>query len=300
MMPLSQNDMGRAFEYGIAVAMSQRLPAQLLVNGQLETARDCFERCSDNEKQKMVRAATEVAAFLSAHDEHLADNGFNVHIQTDQAGMQGDVRDILIINPDANQVIGISAKNRHVAVKHSRLSEHIDFGNEWFGVPCSPAYFHTITPIFRELRTRQGRGENWRDIPNKIQLYYLPVLQAFQREMNALFQAQPQQVASGLIRYLLGRFDFYKVIKENGTVNIKSFNLDGTLGWGRRLPLPTDIIRIAPKPNSDTTIIMVFDRGWSISFRIHNASSRVEPSLKFDIAPIGFPQEMSSQFIHYG
>lgn len=31
------------------------------------------------------------------------------------------------------------------------------------------------------------------------------------------------------------------------------------------------------------------DNGWQISFRIHNASSKVEPSLKFDVELIGQP-----------
>jgi hypothetical protein len=116
--------------------------------------------------------------------------------------------------------------------------------------------------------------------------------------MRLLFEAHPQQVANGIIHYLLGRFDFYKVIKENGTVSISSFNLGGSLGWGTRLPIPTNL-QITPKPDSDTTLLMVFNQGWQISFRIHNASSRVEPSLKFDVAPVGFPSRMSRHSIDY-
>lgn len=295
---LSQNDMGRAFEYSVAMAMVQRLPADVESSTQLENTKLCFERCSEKEQKKMVKAATEVAAFLSAHDGNISETGFRVGIQSDQAGMQGDVRDILLTKDKLE--IGISAKNRHVAVKHSRLSEHIDFGKEWFGVPCSHEYFHTVTPIFAELRTRQHHNQNWRDIPDKRQRFYLPILQAFQAEMNRLFQTDRPKVAGGLVRYLLGRSDFYKVIKVNGTVDILSFNIDGTLGWGNRLRLPTDIIQIAPKPKSETTLLMVFDRGWQISFRIHNASTIVEPSLKFDIAPVGYPAGISSHTITYG
>jgi len=36
-MSLTQNDTGRAFEYGIALAFSKRLPAQLNINKQLNT-----------------------------------------------------------------------------------------------------------------------------------------------------------------------------------------------------------------------------------------------------------------------
>lgn len=36
------------------------------------------------------------------------------------------------------------------------------------------------------------------------------------------------------------------------------------------------------------------DNSWQISFRIHNASSRIEPSLKFDIQLIGIPQSVTN------
>lgn len=34
---------------------------------------------------------------------------------------------------------------------------------------------------------------------------------------------------------------------------------------------------------------MYLNNGWQLSFRIHNASSKVEPSLKFDVQFIGMP-----------
>ena len=47
--------------------------------------------------------------------------------------------------------------------------------------------------------------------------------------------------------------------------------------------LPSRLVAIELKPNSDNTVEMYLDNGWQLSFRIHNASSKVEPSLKFDI-----------------
>jgi hypothetical protein len=183
--------MGRAFEYSVALAMVERLPAELTPSLQLAVAKECFKRCSNREQQKMVKAAREVAAFLAAHDTKLSDTGCVVRVQSDRAGQQGDVRDIVVTNHDFSQEIGISAKNRHYAVKHSRLSEHIDFGSEWFGVPCSSIYFDTVRPIFQDLHARQKRQELWRNIPNKKELFYLPVLQAFQTEMTSLCETQP-------------------------------------------------------------------------------------------------------------
>jgi hypothetical protein len=298
-MSLSQNDMGRAFEYSIAMSLSKSLPAPIEDNQRVLNARKCFVLAPDNERQNMKLASHEAIAFIIAHDVRLSENNCSISIQSDQAGMYGDVRDVIVHNSKLRQDIGISAKNRHWAVKHSRLSEQIDFGYEWFGVHCSDNYFHQITPIFRELHSRQRRGEKWRDIQNKRQLYYMPILQAFHKEMESLFNNHPDTVARLLVKYLLGKYDYYKVIKENGTVSIMSFNIDGTLKWGSKIPLPTRIIEISQKPNSDTTIYITFDHGWQISFRIHNASTLVEPSLKFDINIIGLPSTMSRQVINY-
>ncbi len=299
-MSLSQNDMGRAFEYAIAMSLHSYLPAAIEESMQMQKARQCFEVCPPKEQQNMVKAASEATPFLVAHDDRLSESDCSISLQSDQMGKLGDVRDVIVHNDNLDEDIGISAKNRHWAVKHSRLSEHIDFGSDWFGIRCSDGYFHQVTPIFRELNSRKHHGDKWKDIPNKKQLYYMPILQAFQTEMQSLFNTNPHEVAKGLVKYLLGKYDYYKVIKENGTVSIMSFNIDGTLKWGSKIPLPTLIMNISQKPKSETTLLMYFDKGWQISFRIHNASTMVEPSLKFDINIIGLPATLSRQVVNYG
>ena len=79
-----------------------------------------------------------------------------------------------------------------------------------------------------------------------------------------------------------------------------AFNIYGTLNRnaGRersivnvpQLNMPTRFFDISFKPNSRNTIIVTCDNGWTVSMRIHNASSRVEPSLKFDVRLTEFLQ----------
>lgn len=107
-----------------------------------------------------------------------------------------------------------------------------------------------------------------------------------------------------MVEYLLGQFDFYKVIsvdKKHLTI-VQPFNLRGTLNQPSHqlrseieLPislLPTEIIAIKLRKNSLTTVDLYLDAGWSLSFRLHNASTQVEPSLKFDIQFLGLPQSI--------
>ncbi len=57
--------------------------------------------------------------------------------------------------------------------------------------------------------------------------------------------------------------------------------------------LPTRMIYFDFKPKSFNTLELVLDEGWSFSLRIHNASSRVEPSLKFDIKLLSKPESVA-------
>lgn len=297
-MSPSQVQSGHAFEYGIACAFNRIYRTSILRKDVfIKRAENAFCDCTDKEKEKIFRASDEIAAFLIAHDKRLQlQSEYTISLQSDMKGVEGDVRDIIIEN--SGRQVGISAKNRHTAVKHSRLSERIDFGRRWFGVPCNPEYFHQIVPIFRELCTLKRQGVYWRDLENKAQRFYIPILDAFKDEAIKLCRDNPVS-PKRMVEQMMGKYDFYKIIKENGDVSIQAFNLHGTLGWGRRIKFPTRLIEAREKDNSENTIIFTFDEGWQLSFRIHNAESKVVPSLKFDVQIIGLPNASQHQ-IHYG
>ncbi len=96
--------------------------------------------------------------------------------------------------------------------------------------------------------------------------------------------------------------DYYKLIHfNNHKTRVMPFNISENLNQSSekakpeikipKIKLPTKIIDLSFKDNYKTTVILTMDEGWSISFRIHNAGSRVEPSLKFDIQLQGQPAE---------
>jgi len=245
-----------------------------------------------------MRSAEFAASFLASKDARFVDPLSTIRVQEDKAGQKGDVRDIVVRNESTGEEVGVSAKNRHTALKSPRLSWKLDVGMRWLGRPSAPAYWAEVTPIFDELKLLKSRQLLWKDLPDKDQRYYVPILIAFQRELERQFAEAPNEVAPGLVHFLVGKQDFYKVIKENGTTEIQSFNLNGTLKWGKRLNLPTRIIEVREKEGSATTIEVYCDRGWSLSFRIHSADSKVVPHVKFDIKLIGRPDLTSTNITH--
>ena len=228
------------------------------------------------------------------------DDILTLHIQTDNEGKEGDVRDIVIARHDVKWEIGLSLKHNHFAVKHSRLAKGLDFGKKWFGIECSESYWNDIKPIFDYLSQQKTESKKWNELPSKDRTVYVPLLQAFMDELkrsNALDSAVPQK----MVEYLLGEFDFYKVISIDSKriTRIQSYNMHGQLNHSSKtikpqihIPLvclPTRIVNLEFKPNSTNTVELYMDGGWQFSFRIHNASTKVETSLKFDIQIVGMP-----------
>lgn len=298
-MSASQNDSGRAFEYSLSYSLAEKLVIPLELRSISVINKQSFEEQAPSEKINLIEAADHAVEFLIQNDLFFQsrDNVFEIKSMTDKSGEEGDVRDIIITNQHG-VTRGISAKNRHHAIKHSRLSQTIDFGKVWMNSPCSAEYFSCIRPIFDTLKKLKSEKLKWSEIESKADKFYLPILHCFCTEIERILTNNPD-ASKALLEYLLGRFDFYKIVKENGSVKIDSFNLRGKLGWGKQLPTAVSTIQIGLVENSTNKVMLIFNQGWQISFRIHNASTYVEPSLKFDIQPVGFPSSMGQHEIRY-
>lgn len=309
---------GKAFEYALLLEFYQRLKILTIVsiteNEPYKTAKRFFDSFAEKDQDIFRITASAAINFLIDIEPRLS-NGINkddvlvLEIVSDIAGQTGDVRDVLVIRSLQKWEIGISAKNNHRAVKHSRLSMNIDFGEKWLGIPCSQNYFKEIQSVFEMLENlkKQDKSTKWTSINNMHEVVYLPILNAFRKELLRLDKENPNIVAENLVQYLIGNQDFYKVIKGNKKVEIQAYNLKGTLNLPfekikpkakiQKLKLPSRLIEIVYQNDSTTTLLVSLNEGWQISFRIHNASSRVEPSLKFDINLVSAPHTLFTNHI---
>lgn len=310
-----QTENGKAFEYACALAIfnkyKHKQPVLFQESPQIRTAKKFYDLATEEERRNYYLAARAAIKFIERFEPKLKDHDGDVPLilalQTDSQGEQGDVRDVLCIRKKDGWQIGLSCKHNHHAVKHSRLSATIDFGEEWFGKHCSKTYFDEIVPIFNELRRMRDESNKtklWKDIDNKSEKYYVPVLQSFMKELKALDKQYPREIPGLLIRYLIGRYDFYKVITNDSGrfTRVEIINIFGTLNKDSNeheasikvpvLRLPKKFYHIGFKENSNTTIEVVCDNGWNVSMRLHNASSKVEPSLKFDVNLIALPNSV--------
>ena len=304
---------GKSFEYALLIQFEEKLKdkttVEVIKNSAFTVAKACFDTVTNTERSEYLLSASFAINFLIDIEPRLShdigkQDSLQLEILTDNKGKDGDVRDVLAIRVLQKWEIGVSAKNNHNAVKHSRLSADIDFGEKWLGVNVSTNYFDTVRPIFqylKKVREQSYKKKLWKELGDYHTSIYLPILTAFTSELATLDKTNAN-VAKNLVAYLVGNKDFYKVIKRKNSIELYAYNLNGNLNLAfaniepkyktPTVALPTKILNIAFKKDSKTTVVVTLDNDWTLSFRIHNASSRVEPSLKFDIKLLKYPKTL--------
>ncbi len=306
-MSNKSNNQGRAYEYIFLItlhnAINAERPAVILKDDSYEASKRAWNTLSEQQKSlyKLSAEATIDTFFaLEPNINEKSDDVLHLYIQPDQKGEEADVRDVIVERKDIVWQIGMSMKHNHMAVKHSRLGGELDFGDKWYGIPCSQEYWEEVKPVFDYLEKCMKKGLYFRDLKSKQDEVYVPLLTAFMCEIKKQVK-NDQAVPRRLVEYLLSKYDFYKVISidRQRITTIQSFNMYGTLNRPSRVKkpdkeisitdLPSNLLYVGFKPRSKTTVIMCFDNGWQFSFRIHNAKDLVEQSLKFDIQITGIP-----------
>ena len=303
----SSNDQGRAYEFAWINALNQALNKKrktvVVSNSSLEANKRAWEVMPEDIKELFITSAEAAVDTVLELEPRMTENDEDIlklEPQKDDAGVSGDVRDIVIKRENIDWEIGLSIKHNHEAIKHSRLSHRLDFGNEWFGIPCSQNYWNDVSPIFDRLKSEKSNGTKWPEIGDKDDTVYTPLLQAFMDEVNRAYSSDPA-MPQKMIEYLIGINDYYKIVSHDSQrlTMIHSFNVHGSLNQPSKIKvsaisiplvqLPTELVTMRFKTGSKNTIEMYLNNGWELSFRIHNASSKVEPSLKFDIQFMGMP-----------
>ena len=311
-MSEQSNNQGRAYEYICLTILYNEISklrnVEIEQNSAYNAAFHAWSLISESFQSILTESAKSAVATIFDMEPMIiepSNDALKLKIQTDNEGKDGDVRDIVISRKDVQWEIGLSIKHNHFAVKHSRLAKSLDFGQKWFNMPCSDKYWNDIKPIFDYLKTQKDNKLNWSDLPHKDKDVYIPLLQAFINEIVRSNQLNAE-VPKRMVEYLLGEFDFYKIISIDSRriTQIQTYNLHGTLNQASTITkakievpiayLPTRIVSLDFKPNSKNTIELYMDGGWQFSFRIHNASTKVETSLKFDIQIVGMPTTIIS------
>ncbi len=318
-MAKSNNIKGKAFEYAVLSCLKESLDegganATVDVSNAFKKARDSFEGMSETAKADYISAAACGIEMIKLLEPCLnaQNETFKLQIQADARGQEGDVRDVVCIRGDAAWEIGFSCKHNHEALKHPRVTNDMDFGSDWVGVPCSSEFKRAVSAALAPVEEWAENGDSWCQHDDVHELVYLPIIQAFVSEIQRLCDLDPS-IPGKLLGYFFGIEDFYKIIANDrrskgmpGATKVMAFNLGGTLGTAcgsvksirpvRRLKMPSKLFDIRIKDGTKTTLVMTFDENWVISMRLHNADKKVKRTgLKWDVQLKGMPSDMYQQ-----
>ena len=208
----TQTEAGKAFEFSLLNELFENLTGvqqiDIIKDNSYDIAKNCYHKFSEEEQLKYNKAAISAVYHLLKLEPRLENplsenDKLELKIVPDSVGICGDVRDVLAIRSIHNWEIGISAKNQHKAIKHSRLSDKIDFGKKWLDIPSSKEYFDVVKEVFQKLRSLKSEKVLWRDIKNKDHDFYIPVLDAFKKELLKIDRNNPAKVPQRLLHYLI-------------------------------------------------------------------------------------------------
>lgn len=308
---------GKGFEYACLKAFGNALSncggqATIFRTQPLVTAEGMFLSLTQGEQNRYLQAANTACSIIFPLEPCLVNVSGPVELSINPnsvaVGANGDVRDVMLVRRNGMQImweIGLSCKHNHEALKHPRITADKDFGTNWIGIPCSQEFISEVGKVVDQLSQFGADGVTWRAIaPSddiKQDRYYYPILSAYRDELIRLCQTNPG-VPARLLSYFFGSQDFYKVImnEDSGTTTVEAFNMSGTLGARAgaikpatkvpQIKMPTRLIEADFKPNSKTTLILVFDGGWTVSMRLHNKDKIAKPtSLAWDVQLVGLP-----------
>ena len=191
----------------------------------------------------------------------------------DTTGTKGDVTDIRIVGMD-NTILNLSIKNNHKAVKHQRpgsLIQQLGFRKQ---SSIDKTYRKELTSIYKnfhnEIQNINPTPTLFRDVEDlKYPLIYRPVCSLVSKTIN-LF-SRDIEISNQYQSFLIGNTNFYKVIVNDGYIDIIEFN---------------EIFRSSHMIStwSENYVYVDFKNGIKINMRLHTASSRISEniSLKFD------------------
>lgn len=320
-MPARHTINGKAFEYACLIGLqsqikilSQGISPCIIEDAAFKNTKSCFVQLNAAHGDVLVKAGVILARRLLELEPHLVypANGFLneivLSVQSDAAGARGDVRDILAvkiktISKEGPWEIGISCKHNHRAVKHQRISPKIDIGQEWFkDFSADQEYHQRIEDVFANVSKLKEQGVvAWSEITDKDTLIYRPALEAVAGLIRRLFAVNGQFICRNFLHYLIGREDFYKVILDfnRNLLQLEAYNFNGSLNQpvdsfnpqsgAPTVNLPTRFFSVDFQEGSNNTLLIVMDEGWQVSMRVHNASTKIENSLKLDVNLVGVP-----------
>ncbi len=269
---------GRALEFAIVSVLLTKMPNSVVLGNTLaDQQRDSvkFAALSEQQQAHFINSAEAIFTWLAKRQETHSDK-ISIERLSDDAAKKGDVTDIRLII--AGEVINLSVKHNHKALKHQRPAATASQGGYLKNSPEDVSYrvaYKKITDDFLKNAAQLKKGA--------LEFFELKAIQADFIEQQ-LYAPMCDLVADFLttqiakpphaqlfFSFIVGMTDYHKVVVYPEKIEIHEFAL-----------MPAVNSLTAVRRNA-SYIDVCFSNGWTIAMRLHTASSKIKGvSLKFD------------------
>ena len=278
------NKNGRALEYQIIRYINSSI-SQFSVTLTNRAVRDQerdklkFDTLIQDLKISYQKCAVIVHNWLR---ERLNSTEITIDRLPDSAAKEGDITDIRI--KSGTQVINLSIKHNHSALKHQRpptTAERCGYSaGSMEDILFRGKYRIILEKFLEKTKELSPKAQYFRDliaidkdfINNNL---YLPVCKLVAVTINNL--CNNEKKAQNLFSFLVGSTDFYKIIDYKYEVVILDFNTIDKVS------------SVAAKLRGKSYVDLEFSNGWIVGMRLHTAASALGKSLKFDTQPKSIP-----------
>jgi hypothetical protein len=304
-----RDEQGRAFEFALISELAREIAKVREVsvekNVSYATAQSSWKTVGVPRQKTLKKSASECALSLFELEPRILEKGKDVlklTLQTDEEGLTGDFRDLLLTREKVKWEIGLSVEHSDFDVVHTKMAKTLNFAKKWYGLDCSQEYWNDISQIFTYLKAETKLRTRWIALPFRERDIFIPMFRAVAEEIQRHYRVSGSMFVQRVVEHLMGRFDFYKIPSpdENGETQIQAFNLRGTLNkpagkakLRKVVPeteIPARILSLDFKPESGDTLEMFLEGGWQIDFHINSKNPIVEVNLRLDIQIMRLPE----------
>lgn len=289
---LARSDLsGRSFEYCVVMSLSSALE-KAFPNRVSNTERAIvtqerhkilLEKISSTKRINYEKAAGAIAEWLMENKFGGSVEGVVIDQIPNSNGVRGDVTDIRmnINRASGDSILNLSLKHIHKDIKHPRLTR-VPYWIDVVDPEKSKDYRSAYDKIWddfmikaNELVPDSEKFKQLRDVDKDFvnrNLYY-PFYNLVKNFLEENIEENEQ--VNSLFRFQVGIYSFIKIINMNGNIEIRDFS---------EIPSPT---RVEFEYENGGYLFLHFDNDWSISMRLHTASSNISSrSIKFAVQAI--------------
>ncbi len=166
-------------------------------------------------------------------------------------------------------------KQEYFTVIQCALRFNQDFGQIWFGSPCSENYSQKLNSISLRLKELNEDGMPYEEAEQVAESISMTMSDIFMHELSNIFQTN-KNAPSNFVKYII---ESSERSRQDGLY----------FGFIKPAQIPTRLIHIGKAFDSCDTVELYLDKGWQFNFQMRCINMECNPTIYMSIQIVGMP-----------